>query len=89
MTHQEANDVSAEDQAGVTYDETQLPLTCSVHEFASIVGISRDRAYELVHSEFPPPGFTVCKGYRIIRARIVEYIDQLYERELSMRSRRR
>ena len=67
----------------------QPPLTCSVQEFAAIVGIGRDHAYELVHSDFPPPGFKLGKGYRIIRSRISEYIDQLYERELAARSRRR
>lgn len=72
-----------------THADGQPPLTCSVGEFAKVVGISRDRAYELVHSEFPPPGFKVGKGYRVIRSRIPEYVDQLYERELAARKRRR
>ena len=70
-------------------DQAKQPLTCSVQEFAAIVGISRDRAYELVHSEFPPPGFKVGKGYRIIKSRIEDYIDQLFERELAARRRTR
>lgn len=63
-------------------------MTCSVQEFAKAVGISRDRAYELVHSEFPPPGFRVGKGYRVITSRIGAYMDALYERELESRRAR-
>ena len=70
---------------GVPGQEPQ-PLTCSVHEFAAMVGISRDHAYEMVHSVFPPPGFRVGKAYRIIRSRVPEYLDQLAERDLSMRN---
>ena len=68
-------------------EERSQPLTCSVPEFASIVGISRDHAYELVHSRFPPPGFMAGRSYRIIRSRITEYLDQLYEKELEARRR--
>lgn len=59
--------------------------TCSVSEFAAEVGISRDRAYELVNSPVPPPGFKVGKGYRIIRSRIDAYMDELYDMELEAR----
>lgn len=67
-------------------NEKQGPLTCSVQEFAQIVGISRDRAYELVHSIYPPPGFKVGKSYRIITERIMDYIDELSNRELENRA---
>lgn len=59
--------------------------TCSVQEFAQVVGISRDRAYELVNSACPPPGFKMGKGYRVIVSRIDAYMDELYEMELKSR----
>lgn len=64
------------------------PITCSIQEFAQIIGISRDRAYELMHSKFPPPGFKVGKAYRVIVSRIPEYVDALYEKELEKRKYR-
>lgn len=69
--------------------EAACSITCSVREFAEIVGVSRDCAYELVNSSCPPPGFKVGKGYRVITARIPEYLDALYERELEERAARR
>lgn len=63
--------------------------TCSVFEFAREIGISRDRAYELVNSAYPPPGFKVGKGYRIIRSKIDAYMDELYEMELESRRQAR
>lgn len=67
-------------------NEEKNGKTCSVQEFAQVVGISRDRAYELVNSPCPPPGFRLGKGYRIITGRIDEYMDELYEMELKSRS---
>lgn len=55
--------------------------TCSVAEFAAIVGISRDRAYELCKSECPPPYIKSGKAYRIIVSRIDAYIDKLSDWE--------
>lgn len=62
-----------------------VSLTCSVAEFARMVGISRDRAYELVHSEFPPPHIRSGKAHRIIVARIREYVDALADEESAAR----
>lgn len=50
-----------------------------------MVGISRDRAYELVHSEFPPPHIRSGKAHRIIVARIREYVDALADEESAAR----
>ena len=90
---QQASDEPIEDtqeeQTCAEPAQPQEPMTCSVPEFAAILGISRDRAYEMVNSMFPPPGFKVGKGYRIIKSRIPEYADQLYEREIAMRKGRR
>ena len=69
-------------------DKQSIPKTCSVAEFARILGIGKDAANSLIDSDFPPPGFKVGRSYRIITARIDEYMEALYQRELEQRGLR-
>lgn len=55
-----------------SFDE--LPLVLSVLDVAAIMGISKNTAYELVHSqEFPK--MLIGKQYRVPRERFLVWLD--------------
>jgi len=51
-----------------------LPLVLTPVDIAAVLGISRNTAYELIHSHGFPV-FRVCKQYRISRARFLAWLD--------------
>ena len=54
------------------YDD--LPLVLNVLDVAAIMGISRNTAYELVHSrDFPK--ITIGKQYRVPREKFLAWLD--------------
>ena len=56
-----------------SFDE--LPLVLNVMDVAAVLGISRNTAYELLHSK----GFPVVevgKQYRVPKARFIEWLNQ-------------
>lgn len=52
-----------------------LPLVLTVKDIAVILGISRNTAYELVHSQ-GFPAFQVGKQYRIYRDKFLDWLDR-------------
>lgn len=56
----------------MSFDE--LPVVIGVSEIMAVLGISRNTAYELLHSE-SFPAFTIGKQYRVQRQKFVEWID--------------
>lgn len=51
-----------------------LPLVLTPMDVATVLGISRNTAYELIHSE-EFPAFRVGKQYRISRDRFIAWLN--------------
>lgn len=53
----------------------ELPLVLSVIQVASILGISRNTAYELVHTnDFPK--VVIGKQYRVPKLKFIEWMEK-------------
>ena len=51
-----------------------LPLVLTPMDVAAVLGISRNTAYELIHSE-GFPAFRVGKQYRILRGKLLSWLE--------------
>ena len=52
----------------------ELPLVLTPMDTAAVLGISRNTAYEVIHSE-GFPAFRVGKQYRVSRERFLTWLD--------------
>ena len=52
----------------------ELPLVLTPMDIAAVLGISRNTAYEVIHSE-GFPAFRVGKQYRVSRERFLTWLD--------------
>ena len=55
-------------------------MTCSVEEFARIVGIGYNRALDLCASRDRPPGFRSGRRYLVIKAELPGWLREMSER---------
>lgn len=53
-----------------------LPLVLTPMEVAAILGISRNKAYEVLHSD-GFPSFRIGNHYRIHRDRFIQWLDKI------------
>ena len=52
----------------------ELPLVLTPMDIAAVLGISRNTAYEVIHSK-GFPAFRVGKQYRVSRVRFLTWLD--------------
>ena len=52
----------------------EVPLVLTAMDIAAVLGISRNTAYEVIHSE-GFPAFRVGKQYRVSRERFLTWLD--------------
>lgn len=57
----------------IQYDE--LPLVLTPMDIARVLGVSRNTAYEIVHSK-GFPAFKIGKQYRIKRDKFFQWMDE-------------
>lgn len=65
---------------------SQTPLTCSIAEFARIVGIGEEAARAAIASACPPPHIRAGRVVRVVRASIPAWLDDAARRESGRRS---
>ena len=53
----------------------ELPLVLTPMDIAAVLGISRNTAYEIIHSK-GFPAFRVGKQYRVSRERFLTWLDR-------------
>lgn len=59
----------------VIKDEQELPLVLTPMDVAKVLGVSRNTAYEVVHSK-GFPAFKVGNQYRIQRDKLFQWMDE-------------
>ena len=63
-------------RAVVTANAEDLPLVLTPADVAAILGISRNKSYEVLHSEGFPK-FQIGKHYRIHRDKFLTWLDTM------------
>lgn len=59
-------------------DKSGLPVILTPRDISAVLGISRNKAYEVVHStDFP--GFKIGKQYRVHREKFISWLDEKKE----------
>lgn len=59
-------------------DENKLPMILTPQDISAVLGISRNKAYEVVHST-GFPGFRIGKQYRVHRDKFLDWLNTVKE----------
>ena len=57
-------------------DENGLPIILTPQDISRVLGISRNKAYEVIHSE-GFPSFQIGKQYRVQREKFLSWLSQV------------